>query len=199
MTENSDKRANPSPARMTAGEWSKVRGLLHEMIAQVSPQYRSKFDASDIVQQTLLEACDTMEDFRGKTDAELASWLRRMLSHNLLDAVRKLRSHKRSVSREIRLELSQSGTRKTEAVRLESDQTSPSMNVAKHEEASMMVEAIKRLPADQQEAITLHHLQGWSTTEVAAKMNRSRAAVAGLLHRGLKALRNEMNEDQKNE
>ena len=57
----------------------------------------------------------------------------------------------------------------------------------------------ERLLADlnspQCEAVTLHHLQGLSLAELARRMERSEAAVAGLLRRGLQRLR-ELMEDQ---
>jgi len=37
--------------------------------------------------------------------------------------------------------------------------------------------------------VTLHHLQGWTLAELAKHFGRSEAAVAGLLHRGFKRLR----------
>ena len=49
-------------------------GLLARL--QVEPRFRAKFDASDIVQQTLLEAVRDWPKFRGGTEAELAAWLR---------------------------------------------------------------------------------------------------------------------------
>lgn len=179
---------------LTAEEWLKVRKLLHEMISQISRQYRSKFDASDIVQQTLLEASHHYQDFRGKSDAELVSWLRRILSRNLLDAVRRLRAHKRSVAKETRLEASQSDAGQLIAQRLAADQTSPSIKVTRDEDSDRLLAALEKLPEDQRLAITLHHLQGWTTAEVASHMNRSTAALAGLLHRGLRSLRQQMNE-----
>ncbi len=61
----------------------------------LGPQHRAKLDASDMVQQTLLEAHQKLDQFRGSTDAEMARWLRRMLSCNLADAFRALGRQKR--------------------------------------------------------------------------------------------------------
>ena len=54
-------------------------------------------------------------------------------------------------------------------------------------------DALLALPDSQREAIVLHHLQGWTLNEVASHLRRTDAAVAGLLHRGLRRLRELMN------
>ena len=56
---------------------------------QVEPRFRAKFDPSDIVQQTMLEAVRGWPKFRGGTEAELAAWLRQILAHVLLHEMRR--------------------------------------------------------------------------------------------------------------
>jgi DNA-directed RNA polymerase specialized sigma24 family protein len=48
---------------------------------ELSPRLRVKEDASDIVQQTLLEAHRDLPAYRGQTDAELFCWLKTILAH----------------------------------------------------------------------------------------------------------------------
>src|SRR5437588_9698884 len=71
---------------------------------QLVDRYRAKLDASDVVQQTLLEAHRKRAQFRGTTEAELAGWLRRMLACELADALRGLGRAKRDVEQERALE-----------------------------------------------------------------------------------------------
>ena len=52
-----------------------------------------------------------------------------------------------------------------------------------------LAEALSRLPEAQREALVLQHWQGWSLDEIAEQMGRTRTAVAGLLKRGLRQLR----------
>jgi RNA polymerase sigma-70 factor (ECF subfamily) len=56
--------------------------------AQLGAQYRGKLDSSDIVQQTLLDAHEKLDQFAGSTTAELAAWLRQILARNLADVFR---------------------------------------------------------------------------------------------------------------
>src|SRR5262249_40793654 len=56
--------------------------------AQVESWLRAKMDASDLIQQTLLEAYRDFSHFRGTTEAEWLAWLRRILAHNAANFVR---------------------------------------------------------------------------------------------------------------
>ena len=64
-------------------------------------------------------------------------------------------------------------------------QSSPSQQVVRAEELLGMADALDQLPPPQREAIVLHHLQGLPLAEVGVQLDKSPAAVAGLLHRGL--------------
>jgi RNA polymerase sigma-70 factor (ECF subfamily) len=57
-----------------------------------------------------------------------------------------------------------------------------------------MIEALAALPENQRRAIELHHLEGLPLAEIAQQLGTTKAAVAGLLHRGLKALRARLEE-----
>ena len=55
---------------------------------QLSPALRGKLDPSDAVQLTLLKAHQAIGQFRGRTAAELAAWLRQILARTLANAAR---------------------------------------------------------------------------------------------------------------
>lgn len=156
---------------------------------QMGWKLRRKLDSSDLVQETLMDAHRGRQQFRGTTDAETAAWLREIMQHNILDAVRAFAREKRDLDREIDLEQAVSESR----VRIESwlanDQSSPSERAMRNEQLLQLSHALARLPELQREAVELFHLQGCSLAEIASLLNRSQPAVAGLLHRGLKRLR----------
>jgi DNA-directed RNA polymerase specialized sigma24 family protein len=56
---------------------------------QFDPRLQSKLAPSDIVQQTLFQAHQKRDQYRGRTEAERAAWLRAILAHVLADAARK--------------------------------------------------------------------------------------------------------------
>ena len=55
-----------------------------------------------------------------------------------------------------------------------------------------MADALARLSPEQREALVLHYWQGCSLAEVGKSLERTPAAVAGLLKRGLKNLRGQL-------
>jgi RNA polymerase sigma-70 factor (ECF subfamily) len=156
---------------------------------------RAKLDASDVVQQTLLEAHQSMADFRGKSDPEKAAWLRRILTRNLADELRKFRRLKRDV----RLEASLQAALNESTARLEKwlaiEEGSPSDDAIANEQLVALAAALMKLPEDQRTAVELHHLQSFPSAAIAQRMGRSEIAVAGLLRRGLKRLRELIGKD----
>lgn len=151
---------------------------------------RNRIDASDIVQQTLLEAHAKADQFHGD-DSALAAWLRQALVNNLRDAWRALRKGKRDIRREQSLEnaVEESSARLQGMVAATAPGGSPSQQAVRNEDALRLADALTQLPEAQREAIVLHHLQGCSLVKTAQNMGKTDAAVAGLLHRGLRKLR----------
>ena len=160
---------------------------------QLDDRPRQRVDASDVVQQTLLEAHQKRGQFRGN-ESDLAAWLRVALANNIRDALRKLHRKKRDVARERSLEAAVDESSRRLGQWLAVDVTSPSMRAIRNEDLLRMADALLRLPDAQRDAVVLHHLHGWTISEVAQRLNRTDAAVAGLLHRGLRKLKELMRE-----
>jgi RNA polymerase sigma-70 factor (ECF subfamily) len=160
----------------------------------LDPRLRGKLDPSDIVQQTLLNAHENFAQFRGQSEAELAGWLRQILANNLAGACRRFGVKARDVNRERSLESSLEESSARLGTSLAADQSSPSQQIVRHELSLRLASCLARLPDDQRQAIEMHHLQGLSVTEVSEQLERSRSAVAGLLFRGLKKLREHLDE-----
>jgi RNA polymerase sigma-70 factor (ECF subfamily) len=155
----------------------------------LAPQLHGKLDPSDIVQQTLLQAYQALDQFRGQSEAEWTAWLRQILARNLAQAVRDFSRAKRDAGRERSLQAALD----TSSARLEAwlaaDQSSPSRRVEKGEQALRLAAALEQLPDAQREALVLQHWQGLSLAEIGQHLGRSPEAVAGLIKRGLKQLR----------
>src|SRR5262245_10914227 len=118
---------------------------------EIAPRLRDRVDLSGVVQQTLLEAHQGLLE-HPRTDqspAEVAGWLRSILSHNLADVLRKLTARKRDFRREWSLEsaLDQSASRVEQW--LAADQSSPSGRAIREEELLRMAESLAALPEGQ--------------------------------------------------
>ena len=178
-----------------AADLNRYRGYLRVLAEmELGARMRGKVDPSDIVQQSLLEAHQDLAAFRGTSDAELIAWLRRILARNLLNVARDFAAKKRDLKREVHLaqQLEQSSLRLDRF--LAAEQSSPSQQLMRGEQALKLVDALAKLPDDQRTAIILKHMQDRSLADIATDMNRSTLAVAGLLKRGLKRLRALMEE-----
>jgi RNA polymerase sigma-70 factor (ECF subfamily) len=155
---------------------------------------RGKLDASDVVQQTLLEAHQAMESFRGDDLAAQAAWLRQILARNLANAVRDLTRAKRDVRKERSLNADLDASASQLEGWLAADQSSPSQKMECQERALRVAEALAELPDTQRDAVVLRHFQGLSLAQIADELDCTTAAVTGLLQRGLKNLRKSLAE-----
>jgi RNA polymerase sigma-70 factor (subfamily 1) len=159
---------------------------------QMRKSYQAKVGVSDMVQQAMLQAVQGLDGFRGGNEAEFRGWLRQILARHLCHLDRDMHRDKRDVRREQSMEqrLAQSSLR-LEGL-LIGRGPSPSQHLLLGENVLRMAEAIERLPPAQRDAIRLHYLAGMKLSEVAEQLDRSPGAVAGLLHRGMKSLREQL-------
>jgi RNA polymerase sigma-70 factor, ECF subfamily len=163
--------------------------LRHLARSQLDERLRSKLDPSDIVQQTLLQAHRALGDFRGTTDAEMAAWLRQILARNLAHTVRDFGRDKRNVARERSLQAAVDASSARLEAWLSADQSSPSQHAQLNEQILQLCDALDQLPASQREAVRLHYWEGCALSEISERLDKTPAAVAGLLKRGMRKLR----------
>lgn len=165
-----------------------LMSLARIQLARAGP-VRKKIESADLVQDVLLQAHAAQAQFRGETPEEFAAWLRQIMANRLADVQRHFGRGKRDAALEATfrdsLDASAAGMLSFAVGRL----PTPTTNLANQQRALKLADALQELPQDQRTAVELRYLAGYSLAELAAHLERSGPSVAGLLRRGLKALR----------
>ena len=180
----------------SVAEFEPFRSYLHVLAeTQLHTRLKSKVDASDIVQQTLLQAYQAKSQFRGSSNAEKAGWLRTILSNVLFGLARDYSRQRRDVSREQSIQAVEQSSMKL-ADLLSADSSSPSAALHRDERAGELAEAMLKLTPEQRQAIILKYWQGATLAEIGEDLNKSSEAVAGLIFRGMQKLKSEFQQNE---
>jgi RNA polymerase sigma-70 factor (ECF subfamily) len=164
---------------------------------QIDTKLRGKVDPSGVVQQTLLEAHQALQQLQGRSEAEVLAWLRAALAHNLADEIRRLRVAKRDALREESLQLVLEQSSEHLEACLAVEEVPPGWYAEQQEQSVRLAAALAQLPDRQRQAVQLRHLQGLSLAKIAAALGCTKYAVVGLLHRGAENLRSILLEEAK--
>ena len=160
---------------------------------EVGRRLQAKVDASDLVQETFLQAHRAFPDFRGTTEGEVLQWLRRILASRLSKTIRRYHgTQRRNVQLERELDRDLGRSSRALAAMLALSQTSPSERAVRREEAVVLADAMEQLPPDYRDVLVLRHFRGMTFPRVAQTMNRSLASVEKLWARALAKLREQM-------
>ncbi len=158
---------------------------------QLDPALRAKGGASDLVQETFMEAMRDFPRFQGNSSDELQAWLRQMLLHNVANFARGYRgTHKREVGREVALERETPSGGHGPGVA--ADTPSPSGQAMAQEETESLERDLAQLPDDYKEVIRLRHQDGLSFAEIAQRLQRTENAVRKLWFRAIERLQETM-------
>jgi RNA polymerase sigma-70 factor (ECF subfamily) len=171
------------------------RAGLHRLAErQLEGRIAVRVDASDILQQTFLEAYRGFPQFAGRDMRELVAWLRSILNNKISGAIRDhAMLQKRDVSRERSMDDSH-GVGAPLKQDLDANFSTPSQKAMRGEQADRLEQALATLPDDQREAVRLRHLEGRALADIAVQLGRTPAAAAGLIKRGMKTLRRRLHE-----
>lgn len=158
---------------------------------ELDPDLRAKGGASDLVQQTFLEAQRDFAQFRGDSEDELLAWLRRLLLNNLANFTRHFRATgKRALDREVALEGGSSGHGLASG--LAAGSSTPSGQAVMNEQAQALQRALEHLPDDYRLILLLRYQEGRSFEEIAGLMHRSANAVRKLCLRAIDRIQKEL-------
>jgi RNA polymerase sigma-70 factor, ECF subfamily len=177
------------PGRMINGCRQYLLMIANEVIG---PELQAKLGASDLVQDTFVEAQRHLSVFRGKTVAEMRSWLRKILECRLANIRRSyLVTEMRAANHEVTLGPSPA---ESGAVlgSLKSRTPSPSNHAVANEWNAALQQALTRLPERYGQAVACRHIEQLSWDEIGRRMNCSPDAARKIWSRAIQQLRREL-------
>jgi RNA polymerase sigma-70 factor (ECF subfamily) len=146
---------------------------------------RVKLGASDMVQDTFVEAQGSFGRFNGRTERELHAWLSTIFAHRLANAIRRHRgTHKRSTTCEVH-----GGAAASALGRLPSDSATPRTNLVVQEEWRRLQEAINSLPATVRDTLSMRIWGRASFAEIGAAQGCTAEAARKRFFRAFEELR----------
>lgn len=162
------------------------RYLLTIAQEEIPQTVQPRVAASDVVQETFLEAHRDFPTFIGQSEQELRGWLRRMLLHNLMDVIRK---HQQTAKRNPGPQADAGSPSQRQAIAsAPADDPTPSAWAIAQEKNAQLAKALEKLPQDYRAVILLRYQDGKSFEAIAGELQRSVDAVRKLWLRGVKRL-----------
>lgn len=157
---------------------------------EIGRRLQGKLDASDLVQETFLEAHRHFARFQGTSEPQLVCWLRQILAAKVANLLRHyLGTQQRDIRLERELAAELDNSSRLLGADLIASLSSPSQQAVRREQAVLLANALERLPDDYREVIVLRHLEGETFPRIAERMGRSVDSVQKLWLRALARLR----------
>jgi RNA polymerase sigma-70 factor (ECF subfamily) len=150
------------------------------------PDLQAKLGASDVVQDTFLEAQRDFGQFQGGSREELLAWLRQILLHNLANVGRQFReTGKRQIQREIVL----GGDPTKELLEgVADDGSTPSAHAVRQEQDDALKQALAQLPKSERDVIEWRTYERCTFEEIGRRLERSAGAARKLWARAVERL-----------
>ena len=150
---------------------------------------RSKIDSADVVQDALVRALGGLQDFTYRDEGDFLRWLSRIAENRLHDIVDRFHAQKRDIRREIPFKkIGMDRGNDVSGVGGPLQTTTPSVLLSRKEQLDRLERAIDDLKPEYREVILLSRIERLSHEEVAARLGKSKGAIAMLLSRALVAL-----------
>jgi RNA polymerase sigma-70 factor, ECF subfamily len=206
-----DERPAPSPDggpgptlvlldKARHGDGDAVNGLLERHRAAIRRMIdrrmdravQRRVDASDIVQDVLVEANRRLGDYLANPTMPFGIWLRHMARDRLIDAHRRHRvASTRSVDREVPLVTAAAGDRSEAdlAGQLADRELTPAAAATWHELERRFAAAVEQLDEGDRQIVLLRHFEHLSTAEAAAALGLSKPAAGMRYLRAMRRLR----------
>lgn len=163
--------------------------LRHMVRARLDQRLSRRVDASDVVQDVLLEASQRLADYLRDPRLPFSLWLREMAKDRIIDLHRRHRvAVRRSLDKEQPLSPAAFGDRSSLelAAQLRDPELTPAANALHRELHQRFLDALDRMDEEDREILVIRHVEQLSNSDAAAILGLS-APAAGMRH--LRALR----------
>jgi RNA polymerase sigma-70 factor (ECF subfamily) len=161
---------------------------------ELDSDLRAKIGPSDLVQESLITAQNSIVDFRGESADDLLAWCRKILANDLLEVRREYRgAAKRNVDREI--PLGGGGHLSKLAGDVADERNTPGAAAIAKEEARQLNDAMSRLSSEHRQVLQLRNWEQLAFAEIGKQMNRSSEAARKLWSRAVVRLQQELSAD----
>ncbi|MGE3819923.1 MAG: RNA polymerase sigma factor, partial [Isosphaeraceae bacterium] len=150
----------------------------------------AKVGASDLVQDTFLQARRKLSSYRGRTTVEWMSWLEAIMRNRLANVRRHyMDTDRRRVDREISISPVGADTQYGPDPGLADTLNSPGAQAVQHEREIALRKAIEELPERYRQVVRGHHEEGLSFEALAERLGVSPGVVKRLWGKALLRLR----------
>lgn len=194
--------ANPLIVQARSGDQAAMQQLfckhfdrLHQHIQfRLGREAPDELHSEDVLQEAFVHAVRDMQKCQATTDASFLAWLKGIADNRFRDALKRKQTQKRGGDRNriIAVRTDDASSLKPLVDLLCDSVDTPSVDAAAGEAIKAIQAGLATLPDDQRVAVSLRYIEGRSIEEVAAHMERTPAAVRGLLHRGKLVLKEAM-------
>jgi RNA polymerase sigma-70 factor, ECF subfamily len=169
------------------------REPLRRMIGlRLDPALAGRVDASDIVQEVMLEVSQRLADYLRNPAMPFHLWVRHIAKDHMIDAHRRHRqAQRRSLDREqplVPAGLADQSSLELAGQFLDKEMT-PASAAVRHELQRRMEQAVAGLEEDDREIILMRHYEQLSNQEVATALGLSEAAASMRHLRAVRKLR----------
>jgi RNA polymerase sigma-70 factor, ECF subfamily len=187
---NDARQANSGAADNLLGQF---RDPLRRMIGlRLDPAIARRVDASDIVQDVLLEANQRLQEYLKKPDMPFHLWLRHLAQDRIIDTHRRHRlAQRRSVDKEQAMERPAWSDESSIMFvqQLVDTERTPASEAIRAELQSKLAAAVNELGDDDREIILMRHHELLSNGEVASALGLTEAAASMRYLRAVRRLK----------
>lgn len=166
--------------------------LRHMVRSRLDQRLTRRVDASDVVQDVLLEASTRLADYLRDPKLPFSLWLRELARDRIIDLHRRHRvAARRSLDREQPLAPANFGDRSSLelAAQLRDPELTPAANALRRELHDRFLDALDRLVEEDREILVIRHVEQLSNSEAASILGLTQPAAGMRYLRALRRMR----------